>query len=46
MPVNAREHRGLGIVRDFTDTLTSGTLIDDSGEAFMHGANVGLEARW
>jgi hypothetical protein len=40
-----------GLVRasdqlDFTDTLTSGTLIDDSGEAFMHGANVGLEARW
>jgi hypothetical protein len=40
-----------GLVRasdqlDFTDTLTSGTLIDDSGEAYMHGANVGLEARW
>jgi hypothetical protein len=31
---------------DFTDTLTSGTVINDSGDVFLHGANVGLEARW
>ena len=31
---------------DFTDTLTSGTLLNDSGDVFLHGANVGVEARW
>lgn len=31
---------------DFTDTLASGTLLNDSGDVFLHGANVGVESRW
>ena len=31
---------------DFTDTPTSGGGIDNEGAVFLHGANVGLEARW
>ena len=31
---------------DFTDTPTSGTGVQDAGGVFLHGANVGLEARW
>lgn len=31
---------------DFTDTRTSGTGINDNGTVFLHGANLGLEARW
>lgn len=31
---------------DFTDTATSGTGVRGAGGLFLHGANVGLEARW
>ena len=31
---------------DFTDTQTSGTGVRGAGGLFLHGANVGLEARW
>lgn len=31
---------------DFTFTPTSGTGINSTGGVFMHGANIGLEARW
>jgi hypothetical protein len=31
---------------DFTNTATSGTLLASGGGIFMHGANLGLEARW
>lgn len=31
---------------DFTDTASSGTGTNTTGGVFMHGANVGLEARW
>jgi len=31
---------------DFTDTVTSGTAVRNGGGVFLHGANVGLEARW
>ena len=31
---------------DFTDTTTSGSGINDNGTVFLHGANLGLEARW
>jgi hypothetical protein len=31
---------------DFTDTPTSGTGVRGAGGLFLHGANVGLEARW
>jgi hypothetical protein len=31
---------------DFTDTLTSGSSVVSNGGLFLHGANVGLEARW
>lgn len=31
---------------DFTDTATSGMDISDGGDAFLHGAIFGLEARW
>ena len=31
---------------DFTDTLASGTGVRGAGGLFLHGANVGLEARW
>ena len=31
---------------DFTNTETSGTLLASGGGIFMHGANLGLEARW
>lgn len=31
---------------DFTDTHLSGTGVRGAGGVFLHGANVGLEARW
>lgn len=31
---------------DFTDTAASGTGVRGAGGVFLHGANVGLEARW
>jgi hypothetical protein len=31
---------------DFTDTPTSGSGINDNGTVFLHGVNLGLEARW
>lgn len=31
---------------DFTDTATSGTTLQHSGNLFFHGANLGLEARF
>ena len=31
---------------DFTDTTTSGTGVRGAGGLFLHGANLGLEARW
>ena len=31
---------------DFTDTQASGTGVRGAGGLFLHGANVGLEARW
>jgi hypothetical protein len=31
---------------DFTDTTTSGTAVRGAGGVFLHGANLGLEARW
>lgn len=31
---------------DFTNTPTSGTALDTRGGVFLHGVNVGLEARW
>jgi hypothetical protein len=31
---------------DFTDTPDSGSVIDSKGGIFMHGVNIGLEARW
>jgi hypothetical protein len=31
---------------DFTDTPESGTALVIGKGAFLHGANVGLEARW
>lgn len=31
---------------DFTDTAASGTGVQGAGGLFLHGANVGLEARW
>jgi hypothetical protein len=31
---------------DFTDTSTSGSHVVSNGGLFLHGANVGLEARW
>jgi hypothetical protein len=31
---------------DFTDLPSSGTALDRGGGIFLHGANVGLEARW
>ena len=31
---------------DFTDTVTSGTGVRGAGGVFLHGANLGLEARW
>ncbi|MFM7107177.1 MAG: hypothetical protein ACKOZU_00975 [Planctomycetaceae bacterium] len=31
---------------DFTDTPASGSGINDNGTVFLHGANLGLEARW
>jgi len=31
---------------DFTDTATSGTGVRGAGGLFLHGANLGLEARW
>ena len=31
---------------DFSDTSTSGSRINDNGTVFLHGANLGLEARW
>ena len=31
---------------DFTDTATSGTTLVGGGGVFLHGANLGLEARW
>lgn len=31
---------------DFTDTPASGTGINDNGVLFLHGANLGVEARW
>jgi hypothetical protein len=31
---------------DFTDTPASGTGVQGAGGLFLHGANVGLEARW
>jgi hypothetical protein len=31
---------------DFTDTVASGTGVRGAGGVFLHGANLGLEARW
>ncbi len=31
---------------DFTDTPLSGTAVDNGGGIFLHGAHVGLAARW
>ena len=31
---------------DFTDTPTSGTTLVGGGGLFLHGANLGVEARW
>ena len=31
---------------DFTMTSTSGTMLTNDGGLFLHGASVGLEARW
>ena len=31
---------------DFTDTPTSGSTVASNGGLFLHGANVGVEARW
>jgi hypothetical protein len=31
---------------DFTDNVTSGTGVRGAGGMFLHGANLGLEARW
>ena len=31
---------------DFTNTATSGTTLVGGGGVFLHGANLGLEARW
>ncbi len=31
---------------DFTNTSTSGTRLSTNGGVFLHGLNVGLEARW
>jgi len=31
---------------DFTDTATSGTNLISGSSVFLHGANLGLEARW
>jgi hypothetical protein len=31
---------------DFSDTAASGTGLVDSSTVFLHGASVGLEARW
>ena len=31
---------------DFTDTTASGTAVRGAGGVFLHGANLGLEARW
>lgn len=31
---------------DFTDTTASGTGVSGAGGLFLHGANLGLEARW
>lgn len=31
---------------DFSDNAASGTGINDNGTVFLHGANLGLEARW
>lgn len=31
---------------DFTDTAASGTGVQGAGGLFLHGANLGLEARW
>ena len=31
---------------DFTNTFTSGTRLSTNGGVFLHGLNVGLEARW
>jgi len=31
---------------DFTDTPTSGTTLVGGGGLFLHGANLGIEARW
>lgn len=31
---------------DFTATSSSGTTLVDGGNLFLHGANLGLEARW
>lgn len=31
---------------DFTNTATSGSSLTSSGGVFLHGANMGIEARW
>ena len=31
---------------DFTFTPTSGTMLNDDGGVFLHGAHLGMEARW
>jgi hypothetical protein len=31
---------------DFTNTAASGTTLVGGGGVFLHGANLGLEARW
>jgi hypothetical protein len=31
---------------DFTNNATSGTRFDRAGSVFLHGANVGIDARW
>lgn len=31
---------------DFSDTASSGSGIDNNGTVFLHGVNLGLEARW
>jgi hypothetical protein len=31
---------------DFTNTTTSGTTLANTGNVFLHGANLGFEAQW
>jgi hypothetical protein len=31
---------------DFSTASTAGTGINDNGTLFLHGANLGVEARW